>query len=89
MDGVWLQDIERSRRSLRTSRRVRCFCGWLRFSGREGCPSFLTELHRDPEVDEEVKGPLAEDRQDVASCWPSRSTASRPNRLHMIRRAGD
>jgi hypothetical protein len=64
MDGLWLQDIE----SLETisqdegARTLFLRMAELQHAGRTS--RFLDELEDDPELDEEVKGSLAEIAQD-------------------------
>jgi hypothetical protein len=64
MVGTWLQDIE-SLEAISQDEDARNLFLRMAALQREGrTSSFLVELADDPEVDEEMKGPLAEIAQD-------------------------
>ena len=64
MNESWLQDFETLERISQDewARTVFLRMAELKRAGRTSC--FLTELDGDPDVDDEVKGPLAEIAQD-------------------------
>ena len=82
MDGVWLQDIEALETISQDEQTRALFLRMAALQRSGGMSSFLTELHRDPEVDEEVKGPLAEIAQDVDFLLAVEEYCLKTNRLH-------
>ena len=65
MDGVWLQDIEALEAISQDERARALFLRMAALQRAGRTSSFLDELAGDPEVDEDVKGSLAEIAQDA------------------------
>ena len=82
MDGVWLQDIEALETISQDEQTRALFLKMAALQRSGGISSFLTELHRDPEVDDEVKGPLAEIAQDADFLLAVEEYCLKTNRLH-------
>jgi hypothetical protein len=64
MDGLWLQDIESLERISQDEGARTLFLRMAELQRAGRTSSFLDELEDDPEVDEDVKGSLAEIAQD-------------------------
>ena len=60
MEGVWLQDIEALEEITQDERARALFLRMAALQRTGQTSSFLVELAGDPEVDEDVKGSLAE-----------------------------
>jgi hypothetical protein len=65
MDGLWLQDIESLEAISQDEQACTLFLRMAELQRAGRTSSFLVELTEDPEVDEEVKGSLAEIAQDA------------------------
>ena len=82
MDGAWLQDIEALETISQDEQTRALFLRMAALQRSGGMPSFLIELDRDPEVDDEVKGPLAEIAQDADFLLAVEEYCLKTNRLH-------
>ena len=82
MDGLWLQDIETLEEITQDERARVLFLRMaaLRRAGRTS--SFLVELAGDPEVDDDVKGSLAEIAQDADFLLALEDYVHRTRRVH-------
>ena len=65
MDGLWLQDIETLEEISQDEQARTLFLRMAELQRDGRTSSFLVELEGDPEVDEGVKGSLAEIAQDT------------------------
>jgi hypothetical protein len=63
--GVWLQDIESLEEISQDEQARTLFLRMAQLQRAGRMSNFLVELEHDPEVDEDVKGSLAEIAQDV------------------------
>ena len=82
MDGLWLQDIE-SLETISQDERARSLflrMAELQRAGRTS--SFLVELAGDPEVDDDLKGSLAEIAQDAGFLHALEEYVHRTRRVH-------
>ena len=82
MDGLWLQDIE-SLETISQDKRARALflrMAELQRAGRTS--SFLVELAGDPEVDDDLKGSLAEIAQDAGFLHALEEYVHRTRRVH-------
>jgi hypothetical protein len=82
MDGGWLKDIEALETISQDEQTRTLFLRMAALQRSGGMSSFLIELDRDPEVDDEVKGPLAEIAQDVDFLLAVEEYCLKTNRLH-------
>jgi hypothetical protein len=82
MHGTWFQDIESLEAISQNedARRLFLRMAALKRTGRTS--SFLVELAHDPEVDDEVKGPLAEIAQDADFLLALEEYLHRTHRVH-------
>ena len=82
MDGLWLQDIESLERISQDdgARILFLRMAELQHAGRTS--TFLDELEDDPEVDEDVKGSLAEIAQDADFLLAVEEYVHRTRALH-------
>jgi len=82
VDGLWLQDIETLEEITQDERARVLFLRMaaLRRAGRTS--SFLVELAGDPEVDDDVKGSLAEIAQDADFLLALEDYVHRTRRVH-------
>ncbi len=82
MDGLWLQDIESLERISQDdgARTLFLRMAALQYAGRTS--TFLDELEDDPEVDEDVKGSLAEIAQDAAFLLALEDYVHRTRAIH-------
>ena len=82
MDGLWLQDIESLERISQDegARTLFLRMAELQHSGRTS--TFLDELEDDPEVDEDVKGSLAEIAQDATFLLALEDYVHRTRAIH-------
>jgi hypothetical protein len=82
MDGVWLQDIEALETISQDEPTRALFLRMAALQRSGGMPSFLIELDQDPEVDDEVKGPLAEIARDTDFLLAVEEYCLKTDRLH-------
>ena len=82
MDGGRLQDIEALETISQDEQTRALFLRMAALQRSGGMSSFLIELDRDPEVDDEVKGPLAEIAQDVDFLLAVEEYCLKTDRLH-------
>ncbi len=82
MDGLWLQDIDSLERISQDdgARTLFLRMAALQHAGRTS--TFLDELEHDPEVDEDVKGSLAEIAQDAAFLLALEDYVHRTRAIH-------
>jgi hypothetical protein len=65
MDGLWLQDIEALEEISQDEHARTLFLRMAALQRSGGTSTFLDELAGDPDVDEDMKGSLAEIAQDT------------------------
>jgi hypothetical protein len=82
MGGEWLQDIEALETISQDEQTRALFLRMAALQRSGGMPSFLIELDRDPEVDDEVKGPLAEIARDTDFLLAVEEYCLKTDRLH-------
>ena len=82
MGGEWLQDIEALETISQDEPTRALFLRMAALQRSGGMPSFLIELDRDPEVDDEVKGPLAEIARDTDFLLAVEEYCLKTDRLH-------
>ncbi len=82
MDGDWLQDIEALETISQDEQTRALFLRMAALQRSGGMSSFLIELDRDPEVDDEVKGPLAEIARDIDFLLAVEEYCLKTDRLH-------
>ena len=82
MDGGWLKDIEALETISQDEQTRALFLRMAALQRSGGMPSFLIELDRDPEVDDEVKGPLAEIARDTDFLLAVEEYCLKTDRLH-------
>ena len=82
MEGVWLQDIEALEEITQDESTRALFLRMAALQRAGRTPSFLVELAGDPEVDEDVKGSLAEIAQDADFLLALEDYLLRTRRIH-------
>ena len=82
MGGDWLQDIEALETISQDEQTRAVFLRMAALQRSGGISSFLIELDRDPEVDDEVKGPIAEIARDTDFLLAVEEYCIKTNRLH-------
>jgi hypothetical protein len=82
MDGVWLHDIEALEQINQDERARALFLRMAALQRAGRTSSFLVELAHDPEVDDEVKGSLAEIAQDADFLLALEEYIHRTERVH-------
>jgi hypothetical protein len=82
MDGLWLQEIESLERISQDEGARTLFLRMAELQRAGRTSSFLDELERDPEVDEDVKGSLAEIAQDAQFLLALEDYVHRTRRFH-------
>jgi rubrerythrin len=82
VDGLWLRDLESLEAISQDddTRRIFLRMAELQHAGRTS--TFLDELEDDPEVDEDVKGSLAEIAQDAAFLLALEDYVHRTRAIH-------
>ena len=82
MDGLWLHELE-ALESISQDEETRALFLRMAALQRAGRMStFLSELDRDPDVDDDVKQPIAEIAQDADFLLALEDYCLRTNRLH-------
>ncbi len=82
MDGLWLQDIESLEEISQDENARTLFLRMAELQRSGQTLSFLLELAGDPEVDEDVKGSLAEIAQDADFLLALEDYVHRTRRIH-------
>jgi hypothetical protein len=82
MDDLWLHDIESLEQISQDARARTLFLRMAELQHAGRTPSFLAELAGDPELDEDVKGSLAEIAQDVGFLLALEEYVHRTQALH-------
>jgi len=82
MNGPWLQDIESLEAISQDDTARRLFLRMAALQRTGGTSTFLVELEGDPEVDDEMKGPLAEIAQDTDFLFALEEYVLRTRRVH-------
>jgi hypothetical protein len=82
MGGEWLQDIEALETISQDEQTRALFLRMAALQRSGGMSSFLIELDRDPEVDDDVKGPLAEIARDTDFLLAVEEYCLKTDRLH-------
>ena len=82
MDGLWLQDIETLEEITQDERARALFLRMAALQRAGRTSSFLVELAGDPEVDDDVKGSLAEIAQDADFLLALEDYVHRTRRVH-------
>ena len=82
MGGDWLQDIEALETISQDEQTRALFLRMAALQRSGGISSFLIELDRDPEVDDDVKGPLAEIARDTDFLLAVEEYCLKTDRLH-------
>ena len=82
MDGLWLQDIECLEEISQDERARTLFLRMAELQRSGQTSTFLVELAGDPEVDDDVKGPLAEIAQDADFLLALEEYVHRTRRIH-------
>jgi hypothetical protein len=82
MDSVWLHDIEALEQINQDERARALFLRMAALQRAGRTSSFLVELAGDPEVDDEVKGSLAEIAQDADFLLALEEYIHRTERVH-------
>ena len=82
MEGVWLQDIEALEEITQDESARTLFLRMAELQRAGRTSSFLVELAGDPEVDEDVKGSLAEIAQDADFLLALEEYIHRTQRVH-------
>ena len=82
MEGVWLQDIEALEEITQDERARALFLRMAALQRTGQTSSFLVELAGDPEVDDELKGSLAEIAQDADFLLALEEYIHRTERIH-------
>ena len=82
MNGAWLHDIESLERITQDEPTRALFLRMAALQRTGATSTFLVELDRDPDVDEAVKGPLAELAQDAGFLLAIEEYCLKTERLH-------
>ncbi len=82
MDGLWLQDIESLERISQDEGARTLFLRMAELQRAGRTSSFLDELEDDPEVDNDLKGSLAEIAQDAAFLLALEDYVHRTRAIH-------
>jgi hypothetical protein len=82
MAGLWLEDIETLEAISQDEEARTLFLRMAALQRHGGTTSFLVELEHDPEVDEQVKGSLAEIAQDANFLLALEEYIHRTRRVH-------
>jgi hypothetical protein len=82
VDDAWLHDIESLERITQDEPARTLFLRMAALQRVGAIPTFLLELDRDPDLDEDVKGPLAEIAQDADFLHALEEYCLKTERLH-------
>ena len=82
MNGLWLHDIEYLEEISQDERARTLFLRMAELQRSGQTSTFLAELAKDPEVDEGVKGSLAEIAQDARFLLALEEYVHRTRRIH-------
>ena len=82
MDGLWLQDIEALEQISQDEETRTLFLRMAALQQAGRLSSFLFELDRDPDLGDDVKGPIAEIAQNVEFLLALEDYVHRTRRCH-------
>ena len=82
MEGLWLHELEALETISQDEETRALFLRMAALQRTGRMSTFLSELDRDPDVDDDVKGPIAEIAQDADFLLALEDYCLRTNRLH-------